>query len=93
MSAMFDRMKATLEAQLGAALRSKDLVLEAGVAEDIIRALLKDLREPTKELKRVGFNATPHTREARSQIVSNDSWMNAGVVAPWQAMVDEITGG
>jgi hypothetical protein len=92
MSGMFDRLKATFEHELGAALKTKEKVLPGGVAEAILLKMLNDLREPTKAMWMAGFRKSPN-REQRLQIASNDSWTRAGVIAPYQAMVDEIVAG
>jgi hypothetical protein len=89
MSGMFDRLKATFEHELGAALKTKDKVLPGGAAEKILLRLLNDLREPTKAMWMAGFRKSPN-REQRLQIASNDSWTRAGVIAPYQAMVEQI---
>jgi hypothetical protein len=89
MSGMFDRLKATLEHELGFALKTKEKVLPSGVAEEILVKMLGHLREPNKAMWMAGFRASPN-REQRLQIASNDSWTRAGVIAPYQAMVDQI---
>jgi hypothetical protein len=92
MSGMFDRLKATLEHELGAVL-PKGTALPGGAAEEIVRKCLIAMREPTKGMYTAGFRASPHDRETRSQIASSDSWTRLGVIGPYQAMIDDVLEG
>lgn len=54
------------------------------------RAAIEAMREPTEEMRRAGFENSPHdVGGCRDQIESGREWMKLAVVGPYQAMIDE----
>ena len=76
--------------------------IKAGVAEnsefarwgleerqEFVEAIIKAMREPTREMRRAGFESSPHdVGGCRDQISSDKEWMRVAVLEPYQAMID-----
>lgn len=90
-TAMYNRWRETIERIVGPWTRVDTRVdLSPEMVRQLIQALASDLTQPTKEMQRAGYLASPFDRDSRSNIVSKDSWMIHGVIGPWCAMVGDI---
>lgn len=56
---------------------------------ELARAAIEAMREPTQEMLRAGFESSPHdVGGCRDQIQSDEEWMQEAVFEPYQAMID-----
>ena len=85
MSEMIDRV----EKAMLAALEDDNLYIGSVATQAAARAVIEAMREPTREMRRAGFEASPHdVGGCRDQIQSDKEWMKEAVLSPYTAMID-----